>query len=263
VSEDLIRSIEELIKSERGDVGRLQDILVAIKNGESISFEDNQYIESLTRSQSPPNSVSDSNISNNTVETDNVFDNVIPQSNTENLNLKVPANIPKKTLTKKYVLIGIISAIVFFSYVGLDVYAVNSLQFRPHHGQQTIISETQLAIKSDVCNPAYFPSTFAKYEITAFYNSNEIEKATITGSTLSPKSAVILDGIFSINKEAVTKIGKENATFDPTKATITTSVDAPILGFIPYTVNKKYPAQEFQNMIKNPTTGTFDCMSTS
>ena len=42
--------------------------------------------------------------------------------------------------------------------------------------------------------------------------------------------------------------------------TITTSVDAPIFGFIPYSVEKKYPAQEFQNMIKNPPPGTFDCL---
>ncbi|HET7336819.1 MAG TPA: hypothetical protein VFJ23_02885, partial [Candidatus Nitrosotalea sp.] len=86
-----------------------------------------------------------------------------------------------------------------------------------------------------------------------------IEKATVGGSTLSPKSAATLDGIFAINKDAVTKIGQQNATFDPTKATITTSVAAPLLGFIPYTVDKKYPAIEFQNMIKNPPPGTFDC----
>jgi hypothetical protein len=261
MSEDLIHSIEELIKSERGDVGRLQDILVTIKNGESISLDDRLYIGSLTQSQSQPNPVSNSDTSNNTVKPENVFDNVITESNTKKLNPEISESASvKKIPTKKYALVGVIVAIVFVSYVGLDVYAVNNLQFRPHHGQQTIISETQLTIKSDACNPTYFPSTFAKYEIIAFYNSDEIEKATITGSTLSPKSAAILDGIFSINKETVTKIGKENATFDPTKATIITSVDAPIFGFIPYTVDKKYPAQEFENRIKNPPPGTFDCM---
>ncbi len=262
MSEDLIRSIEELIKSERGDIGRLQDILVAIKNGESVSFDDHRYIESLTQSQSPPNPVSNSdNTSTDTTKPENTFDNVIPESNTEIPSPEISERVDtRKAPTKKYALVGIIIAIVFVAYVGLDVYAVNNLQFRPHHGQQTIISETQLAIKSDACNPAYFPATFTKYEIIAFYNSDEIEKATITGSTLSPKSAATLDGIFSINKEAVSKIGKENSTFDPTKATIITSVNAPIFGFIPYTVDKKYPAQEFQNTIKNPPPGTFDCM---
>lgn len=261
MSEDLISTIEELIRSERGDVGRLQDILDVIKNGKSISSEDQRYIESLVQSQSP-STVSDSyNISKETVKPANTFDNIIPESSSENSS---PGVSETKAVTKapirKYASVGIVVAIILVAYIGLDVYAVNNLQFRPHQGQQRIISETQLGIKSDACNPAYFPVTFTKYEISAFYNSEEIEKATITGSTLSPKSAATLDGIFEINKDAVTKIGNENATFDPTKATITTSVDAPIFGFIPYSVNKNYQAQEFQKMIKNPPPGTFDCM---
>lgn len=259
MSEDLVRAIEELIKSERGDVGRLQDILSAIRNGDPVSFDDQQYIESLTQSQSPPNPASSDNIVTNT-KPENAFDNVIPESSPE---VPMPEVIgrasAKRAPTKKYASVGIIVAIVLVAYIGLDVYAVNNLQFRPHHGQQVIISETQLGIKSDACNPSYFPATFTKYEIVAFYNSDIIEKATIGGSTLSPKSSATLDGIFVINKEAVTKIGKENSTFDATKATITTSVDAPIFGFIPYTVDKKYAAEDFQKNIKNPPPGTFDC----
>lgn len=263
MSEDLASTIEELIRSERGDVGRLQDILDAIKNGKSISFEDHQYIESLIQSQSPSNAIPNSDYeTKDTIKpATNTFDNIIPESSSENLSPEISEReAVKKAPIRKYASVGIVVAIILVAYIGLDVYAVNNLQFRPHHGQQTIISETQLGIKSDACNPAYFPATFTKYEISAFYNSVEIEKATIAGSTLSPKSAATLDGIFVINKDAVTRIGNENATFDATKATITTSVDAPIFGFIPYSVNKKYPAQEFQNMIKSPPPGTFDCM---
>ena len=258
MSEDLVSVIEELIKTERGDVGRLQDILATIKNGSPISFDDHQYIESLTQSQSTSNPVS----SDNTItesKSENVFDNVIPESSPEIPTPQISERAAKIS-PKKYATIGIIAAIILVAYIGLDVYAVNSLQFRPHQGQQIVISETQLAIKSEACNPAYFPATFTKYEITAFYNSDEIEKATIAGSTLSPKSAATLDGIFAINKEAVTKFAKENVTFDGSKATITTSIYAPIFGFIPYVVEKKYPAQEFQNRIKNPPPGSFDCI---
>lgn len=259
MSEDLIRSIEELIKSERGDVGRLQDILGTIKKGESISFDDQQYIESLVQRQSPPSNSDD--MDNNTVKPANTFENITPEPNSEISSPEVSDREDAKGAPiKKYASVGIIVAIILVAYIGLDVYAVNNLQFRPHHSQQVVISETQLAIRTDACNPAYFPATFTKYEITAFYNSDEIEKATVTGSTLSPKSAATLDGIFSIDKDAVTKIGNENSTFDPTKATIITSVDAPIFGFIPYTVEKKYAAEEFQNMVKHPQPGTFDCM---
>lgn len=255
--EDLVYTIEELIKKERGDVGRLQDILVMVKNGDPLSFDDHQYIESLTQSQSPSKQENIDAASD--VKPENNFENVIPEVNSDISNVEGPEKSTKTIPTKKYAIVGIIVAMALVGYIGLDVYAVNSLQFRPHQGQQMIISDTELTIKSEVCNPAYFPATFTKYEITAFYNSDEIEKATINGTSLSPKSAAILDGIFAVNKEAMAKIGKENTTFDATKAVITTSVVAPIFGIIPYAVDVKYDAQDFQNRIKSPPPGTFDC----
>jgi len=248
MSEDLAGIIEEMIKSGKGDAERLQNILTAIKNAEPVSFEDHQYIENLT--QSLPNQVSS--------DTTDLTENVIDTTSTSPEISQTPEPV-KKSSTRKYFSIGIIAAIIIVAYVGLDVYAVNNLQFRPHHGQQVAISDTELTIQTDACNPAYFPATFTTYEIDAYYNSDIIEKATVGGSTLSPKSAATLDGIFSINKQAVTKIGQTNSTFDPTKATITTIVNAPIFGFIPYSVDQKYDALDFQNRIKNPPPGTFDC----
>ncbi len=251
MSEDFANKIEEMIKSQKGDVVRLQNILDAVKNGEPVSFEDHQYIENLTENQPQTNQVSSNDIADSKPES--VQDNTVPSP-------EIAETEPvKKISTKKYASIGIIAAIIIVAYIGLDVYAVDSLQFRPHHGQQVAISDTELSIQTDACNPSYFPAMFTKYEIDAFYNSDIIEKATVGGSTLSPKSAATLDGIFAINKDAVTKIGQENAAFDPSKATITTSVSAPIFGVIPYSVDKKYAAEDFQKMIKNPPPGTFDC----
>ncbi|HEU5221923.1 MAG TPA: hypothetical protein VFU58_07675 [Candidatus Nitrosotalea sp.] len=247
MSEDLASVIEEMIKSGKGDAARLQNILTAIKNSEPVSFEDHQYIENLTQTQ--PNQVSSDT-------TQDVTENVSDIPSPTSPEISEPT---KKSLSKKYASIGVIVAIIIVAYVGLDVYAVNNLQFRPHHGQQVAISDTELTIQTDACNPSYFPATFTTYEIDAYYNSDIIEKATVGGSTLSPKSAATLDGIFAINKQAVNKIGQTNATFDPTKATITTTVSAPIFGFIPYSIDKKYDALDFQNRIKNPPPGTFDC----
>ncbi|MDE1819036.1 MAG: hypothetical protein KGI19_10595 [Thaumarchaeota archaeon] len=252
--EDLASKIEELIKSQKGDIERLQNILTTVKNGEPVSFEDHQYIENLAENQPQSSQVPSDNITD--VKPENISDSTVPSP-------EIPAPIEtksvKRTSTKKYASIGIIVTIIIVAYVGLDIYAVDSLQFRPHHGQQVAISDTELSIQTDACNPSYFPATFTKYEIDAFYNSDIIEKATVGGSTLSPKSAATLDGIFAINKQAVTKIGQENTTFDPSKATITTSVSASIFGFIPYTVDQKYAAVDFQERIKNPPPGTFDC----
>ena len=245
--EDLIAIIEELIKAQKGDITRLQNILSAIKNEEPISFEDHQYVESLAPN---PDTIVDETKTNTTTETPESVPSVSTSDDTTK---------PVRSPAKKYATVGIIIAIVLVAYVGLDIYAVNSLQFRPHHGQQVVISDTQLGIQSDACNPSYFPATFANYKIIAMYESKEIENATMQGVTLSPKSAAILNGIFSINKEAATQIANESLPFDPSKATITTLVDAPIFGVIPYSVDTKYAAQDFQDRMKNPPPGTFDC----
>lgn len=247
--EDLAAIIEELIKSEKGDMARLQNILTAIKNGEPVSFEDHQYVENLAPNPSTqgPEIV------------DTKPENTSPEQTSQ-----IPASHdaeskPTRSPTRKYATVGIIVAVVLVAYIGLDLYAVNSLQFRPHHGQQVMISDTQLGIQSEACNPSYFPATFAKYKIVALYKSEEIENATIDGVTLSPKSAAILNGVFSINKETAARLANESLPFDASKASITTSVSAPIFGIIPYTVDTKYSAQDFQERIKHPPPGTFDC----
>ncbi len=247
--EDLATIIEELIKSEKGDMARLQNILTAIKNGEPVSFEDHQYVESLAPNPSTqgPDIV------------DTKPDNTNPEQTSQIPASQDVESKPTRSPPRKYATVGIIVAVVLVAYIGFDLYAVNSLQFRPHHGQQVIISDTQLGIQSEACNPSYFPATFAKYKIIALYKSEEIENATIDGVTLSPKSAAILNGVFSINKETAARLANESLPFDPAKASITTSVYAPIFGIIPYTVDTKYSAQDFQDRIKHPPPGTFDC----
>lgn len=251
--EDLAITIEGLIKSQKGDVTRLQNILTTINSGEPVSFEDHQYVESLA--ESTPNQV--------TSDTSEIKQDNTPE-NTESAPQPSPPQVSddessKRSPTRKYATVGIIVAIVLVAYIGLDLYAVNNLQFRPHHGQQVAISNTQLGIQTEACNPSYFPATFTKYEIVATYGSTQIENATVEGVTLSPKSAAILNGVFSIDKDAAMKVANQSIPFDPTKASITTYVKAPIFGVIPYAVKKEYSALDFESRIKNPPPGTFDC----
>jgi hypothetical protein len=122
-----------------------------------------------------------------------------------------------------------------------------------------LISQTQLFIQSDVCNPSYFPASFNKYEINAFYKTYSIETAYISGSTISPKTYEILNGVFTVNKDAVTQLQNGNFTFDPNLAHVTTTVDAPIFGLIPFSVAKEYAGDEFQKVLKNGPPDSFSC----
>jgi len=255
MSEDLIKMVQDLINSKKGDEVRLGQILETLQSGNQPSLSDQQYLESLTASTPSENVISE--------QSDSIIpepaESTVPSGTSDSLDNKPGTQTEAKTAFRRIAIAAIIAAIVVIAYGGLDVYAVNALQFRPHSGSQTIISDTELKIQADACNPSYFPANFNTYEITAFYKSDTIEKATISGSTISPKSSTTLSGIFTLNKDAVTKFGNTNASFDSTQARIITKVSAPIFGIIPYSVDKEYSAQDFQRIIKNGPPGSYSC----
>ena len=255
MSEDLIKLVQDLINSKKGDEVRLGQILETLQNGNQPSLSDQQYLESLTASTPSENVISEQSGS----IIPEPAESTIPSSTSDSLDNKPGTQVEAKTAFRRIAIAAIIAAIVVVAYGGLDVYAVNALQFRPHNGSQTIISDTELKIQADACNPSYFPANFNTYEIIAIYKSDTIEKATISGSTISPKSSTILDGVFTLNKDAATKFGSTNSSFDPTQARITTKVSAPIFGIIPYSVNKEYSVQDFQHIVRDGPPGSYSC----
>jgi hypothetical protein len=191
----------------------------------------------------------------------------VDNSTTEPDNEPNPSNIPEANVVsktpkgnrKKIAIAGLVIAVVFFSYIGANAYAVNSLQIRPHPGNQYKISETVLHIQADACNPSYFPISFHNYEINAVYKSQVLETASISGNMISPKSALLLNGTFTLNRDALSQFAKLGSQFDPNEALVKTKLDAPIFGVIPFTINKDYPGNEFANIVKNGPPGGYQC----
>ena len=262
MSDDLINQVQSLIELGQGDIDRLRSILTTLQNGNPLDDSDQNYLQDLKKSApedlgiplSNPSSETASpkinNLEDKMPDSQNSLDDV-PQE-TRGLVSKIPSR-------KNVVTIIAIVTIIVVAYAGLDVYAVNTLQFRPHHGNQYLLSQTQLFIQSDVCNPSYFPASFNKYEINAFYKTISIETAEISGSTISPKTYEVLNGVFTLNKDAVIKLQTGNFTFDPNQAHVTTIVDAPIFGVIPFSVSKEYSGADFQQVVKNGVPGSFSC----
>ncbi len=258
LQEDAIKLVRSLIDSNKGDVPRLQRILGDLEDSKVLDEADQIYIKTLSETDSqtdmPPSPAGP-------VENDQDSEGLAQapaenQEEPEGEAITETRNMPSR---KRVITIAAIIAAVVVAYVGLDTYAVGQLQFRPHSGNQFQISPTEIYIQADVCNPSFFPATFNKYEISAFYNSNLIEKAEIDGATVSPKGLSTLNGIFALNPDAINKLRYENATFDPSRAKITTSVDAPIFGTIPFSVVKEYTAEQFQDVLKNGPPGSFSC----
>jgi hypothetical protein len=254
VSENTIKKIQELIDKGSGDIERLHRILNSLQNEQPLELSDKQYIESLssTESEAKYDSITFENTSESINEPDNEPNSGnIPEAN-------VVSKVPKIN-RKKIVIAGIVAAAIFFSYIGADAYAVSSLQIKPHQGNQYAISDMVLHIQAQVCNPSYFPVSFHNYQISAIYKSKVLETASIDGITIYPKSYTLLDGTFTIDKQAISEIANLGSGFNATDAKVTTKLDAPIFGIIPFTINKDYSGTEFANIVKNGPPGGYQC----
>jgi hypothetical protein len=254
MSDEIVKKVQELIDKGNGDIERLHNILNSLQNGNPIELSDQQYIESF---------FSETNELEKNEKSTSIDDSSLEPNNEPNLN-----NIPEasevvsktpKVNRKKIAIAGIVIAVIFFSYIGANAYAVNSLQFKPHQSTQYTISETVLHIQAQACNPSYFPASFRNYEINAIYKSQVLETASIVGSTISPKSSLLLDGTFTINKEALSQVAQLGPQFNPNDARVKTKLDAPLFGIIPFTINKDYSGTEFADIVKNGPPGGYQC----
>lgn len=252
MSEETVKKIQGLIDSGKGDSERLHTILDSLQKGLPLEPFDQQYVDglSLTEPEAKYDSVT--------------FENTSESIDTPNLDDKTEATetSPKNESVnnrKKIILAGIVIAAIVCGYIGANAYAVSTLEFRPHQGAQYTISSTELHIQAEACNPSYFPASFHNYEINAIYKSQIIETASINGSTISPKSSLLLDGKFTINKEALAQVAQEGSQFDPNQAVVKTKLDAAIFGIIPFEITKDYSGTQFADVVKNGPPGGYQC----
>jgi hypothetical protein len=253
MSEEAIKMVQKLIEEGKGDPERLNGILHSLQNGSQLDLSDQQYIESLS------SSTDKSEIKEELKTPENIPEPINETSNSTDETDKISIKGESKGNKKKIVIAGIVIAAIICGFIGTNAYAASSVQIRPHQGNQFAISPSVLHIQAEACNPSYFSASFHNYEITAIYKTKVLEVALINGSTITPKSSMLLDGTFTINREAVSEFANQSSTFDPNQATVKTKLDAPIFGIIPFTVSKEYTGQEFANVVKNGPPGGYLC----
>ncbi|MDE1827395.1 MAG: hypothetical protein KGH83_07390, partial [Thaumarchaeota archaeon] len=221
MSDDTVRQIQSLIDAKKGDAIRLQQMLDTLQQGNALDISDQNYLQEIS-AEPQKHTDEDSTITPDLpeYETSESLDSLetapkeeeAGEALDEDAVIRDTRNAPSR---KKIAIVAAVIVAIVVAYVGLDSYAVSTLQFRPNTSNEYQISPTEIHIQADVCNPSFFPTSFNKYEITAFYNSSVIEKADIGGTTLSSKAMSTVDGVFVLNTDVVLKLKQENATFDP------------------------------------------------
>ena len=152
-----------------------------------------------------------------------------------------------------------IPVVLILLVLGLNVFAINNLQFRGYSMESLDIVDMSADAKFEVCNPTFFPASFDTLKIDVDYKSTNFGTFTVWGKIIPPQSPTVVDSRVNINGQAVLQLfvaamgsafGGQEMDFDPEQIRFITTLDAPILGVIPFSVSQNYSTDEFQKMMQ-------------
>jgi len=170
----------------------------------------------------------------------------------------------------KFTVIVIIASVIIaasFVYSILNIYAADQLQLRGVDGEFSyyeLISDGNI----EVCNSFPFYVNFNKFDIVPYIEGENKGTFSTLPITLSPFSSLIVNGTFksdtyeeiqyySLSFDTIFS-GGGSERIDPSKLSVVTEIQTPIIGVIPYSVTKQYSGMDFWN-IMNGNGGNFNC----
>ncbi|RNJ80017.1 MAG: thr operon leader peptide [Nitrosopumilus sp. H8] len=147
-----------------------------------------------------------------------------------------------------------------FLYSGISILGAHELEYR--WAQPGRFSFFDLSNHGDVelCNPLPFWTSFEALKIDAYYDSAHHGTFTVGPASLDPLAHATKGGVFRSDGLAASQhifmtldyeFDGGVLRLDPNRFVIVSSIETPILGFIPYTTSEKISGFDFDQMMNS------------
>ena len=153
---------------------------------------------------------------------------------------------------------------IFIILILLDINSAQQLQFMAVESEEFDFIDLSIDGTDAVCNPTSFPTSFDKINTRLYYKSTEIAQMTIWGDSIPANQAKEVPTRVNINGQNVIRMiaggffgsfsGKK-PEFDQNDFSVYLKIDKSILGFIPYSQEKRISGgniDEFQKWFVTP-----------
>jgi len=161
----------------------------------------------------------------------------------------------------KHTIITVIAIVVIFipfAYSGLSIVGAQQLEYRWDNPGEftffTMLNDGEI----EFCNTMPFWTSFQKFEMSTFYQSDHLGSFIVQPLTINPFSSTVQEGIFSSEEKSESQhifmtfdfmFNGGNIRLDPNQFIIAISTDTPILGIIPYSSTTQISGFEFDKMM--------------
>ena len=156
--------------------------------------------------------------------------------------------------------IAIVAIVIPIAHSGLSVVGAQQLEYRWDSPGEfnffTMLNEG----KMEFCNAMPFWTTFQKFEISAFYQSDHMGSYVVKPLTMSPYSSTVQEGTFASDGMSEAQhifmtfdfmFNGGNIRLDPNQFIITVTTDTPILGIIPYSSTVQMSGFDFDKTMNS------------
>jgi hypothetical protein len=156
--------------------------------------------------------------------------------------------------------IAIAVIVIPIAHSGLSIAGAQQLEYRWHSPGEfnyfTMFNEGEM----EFCNTIPFWTTFQKFEISAFYQSEILGSYVIKPMTMNPYSSTIQEGTFESDERSEAQhvfmtfdfmFNGGNIRLDPNQFVITVITDTPILGIIPYSSTVQMSGFDLDKMMNS------------
>ena len=154
--------------------------------------------------------------------------------------------------------IAIVIIVITFAHSGLSIVGVQQLEYRwDNPGEFTFFTMSNHG-EMEFCNTMPSWTSFQKFEISTFYQSEHLGSFVLQPLTINPFSSAVQEGTFSSEQMSAAKhifmtfdfeFNGGNIRLDPNKFIIVINTDTAILGIIPYSSTTQISGFEFDKMM--------------
>jgi hypothetical protein len=154
-----------------------------------------------------------------------------------------------------------IMGIAVITVIGISVvsflannYALNNLQLRVRNVSDFDFASLSSKVQLDVCNPSAIPAGFDKFNAVVRYRGNDFASMSVNGGTVMPYQAARYDGKLMMDAQTVSgmivafanAVAGQDTAYNEDDISMTTRIEARILGIIPYTQAHDFTLSEFR-----------------
>jgi len=155
-------------------------------------------------------------------------------------------------------IIAIIVIVIPIAHSGLSIVGVQQLEYRwdspGEFSYFTMLNNGEM----EFCNTLPFWMSFHSFDVSAFYQKDQLGIFSVQPTTINPLSSIVKEGIFSTEEMSEAQhilmtfdfeFNGGNIRLDPNQFVIVVSANTPILGIIPYSTTMQMSGFEFDQIM--------------